>query len=178
MESQTETLDDNKKQYFADLRRQKEDYADTWLKFYSGRIALPHVLFRLMGTLVIVGSVTLPYLAQTTTETNKAVISFVSLAVAFLTALISFFNWHLTWQKRMSVTVALKHYIACWEIDMLKAYREDYDKAKVDAYLYTSHLFTMVFATVGTESQTFFAQLKPPPSSGGEKGTLAQSQGV
>jgi len=162
MEHETEALGDDKQQYFEGLRRQKEEYADSWLTFYNGRITLSRVLFRLTGTVVILGSVSLPYLAQTTTETNKVAISLVSLGVALLTALNAFFSWHLTWQKRVTVTVALKHYIACWEIDMLKAYREDYDKAKDEAYLATSHLFTMVFTTASAESETFFAQLKPP----------------
>jgi hypothetical protein len=151
--------------YLADLRRQKEDYADRWLNYYNNwRIRIPHVLFRTMGTFVIIGSISLPYLAQTTNEKNKWVISLVSLGVALLTALISFFNWNLTWQRRVAVTVALKHHIACWKIDMLKASKEDYDYAKQQAYNATSHLFTMVFATVSAESQAFFAELKPPPT--------------
>lgn len=149
-------------QYFDDLRRQKELYADAALKFYSQRITPFRVLFRLTGALVILGSVSLPYLAQTTTETNRTAISLVSLGVALLTSLSSFFGWHLTWQKRVTATVALEHYIANWEIDMVKASREDYAKAKEDTYLATSHLFTQVFVTVSGESQTFFAQLKPP----------------
>lgn len=166
MSPEAEASDDAKDRYFADLRRQKEGYADAWLKFYGRHIILPHIFYRIAGTLVIVGSVSLPYLAQTTSEANRTALSLVSLGVALLTALLSFFGWHHTWQRRMTVNVALKHYIACWEIDMLRAYREDYDRAKVDAYLATSQLFTMVFTTVGAESQTFFATLKPPHDEG------------
>ena len=60
--------------------------ADTWLDYYSRRIMLPHTLYRVMGIFVIVGSVSLPYLAQTTTETNKTALSLVSLGVALATA--------------------------------------------------------------------------------------------
>jgi hypothetical protein len=166
MGDQTETLE----QYFADLRRQKEGYADKWLNFYnSWRTTLPLMLFRLVGVFVIFGSVLLPLLAQITEGKNY--ISFVSLGVAFLVALTSFFSWNLTCQRRLTAIVALKHYIACWEIDMLKASKEEYDNAKIQAYNATSQLFTMVFATVTSESQAFIAQLKPVPPPGQGKET-------
>jgi hypothetical protein len=112
----------DKAKYFEDLRKQKEEYADKALNYYKGRIKRFLVGFRFLGVLVILGSVSLPFLAQSA-ETNKWIISGVSLGVALLTALNSFFGWHLTWQKRVAVTAALEHYIANWEIDMVKASR-------------------------------------------------------
>lgn len=160
MGDQTEPL----KEYIEQLRAQKVDYADKWLNYYdSWRTKLPYVLFRIAGILVIMAGVSLPYFAQRSTETDLRVISVLSLGVAFLTALISFFGWNLTWQRRVTATVALKHYIACWEIDMLKASKEDYDYGKERAYNATSQLFTMVFTTVSAETQASIAQLKPIP---------------
>jgi hypothetical protein len=156
-------MDDNnpKDEFFKDLRDHKEHYVDPILNRYRKRVPPFRAVFVVTSGLAILGSVSLPYLAQITNETNKAVISLVSLGVALLTALNSFFGWRLTWQKVVAATTALEHYIACWEIDLAKAYREDYDKAKQDAYLATSYLFTQALATRSAESETFFAQLKP-----------------
>jgi hypothetical protein len=153
--------DNRKDEFFKDLRDHKEHYVDPILHRYRQRIPPFRAVFVITSGLVILGSVSLPYLAQITTETNKAVISLVSLGVALLTALNSFFGWRLTWQKGAAATTALEHYIACWEIDLAKAYREDYDAAKRDAYLATSYLFTQALATRSAESEAFFAQLKP-----------------
>lgn len=151
----------SKDEFFKELRGQKERYVDAILDRYRERIPPFRAVFVITSGLVILGSVSLPYLAQITTETNKAAISLVSLGVALLTALNSFFGWRLTWQKGVAATAALEHYLACWEIDLAKAYREDYDKAKQDAYLATSYLFTQALATRSAESEAFFAQLKP-----------------
>jgi|GEM_PF-4854872 len=151
----------DKAKYFEDLREQKEEYADKALNYYKRRINWFLVGFRTLGVLVILGSVSLPFLAQNA-ETNKWIISGFSLGVALCTALNSFFSWHLTWQKRVAVTAALEHYIANWEIGMVKAFREDYDKAKQEAHDATSYLFTQVFTTISQESEAFFAQLKQP----------------
>jgi uncharacterized protein DUF4231 len=155
-------LNNDKDKYFKDLRDQKEQYVGKALKHYQGRIKPFRWGFRIMGGLIILGSVSLPFLAQTTAKKIPWVISAVSLGVALLTALNSFFGWHLTWQKAVAVTAALEHYIACWELDLVKAYRESYDAAKQQAYLHTSYLFTQVFTTVSGESEAFFAQLKLP----------------
>jgi hypothetical protein len=169
MGDQTELLE----QYIKKLHEQKVGYADKWLNYYNSwqRTKLPYVLFRIVGIFVILGSVSLPLLAQVTTD--KVYISLVSLGVAFFTALTSFFSWNLTWQRRVTAIVALRHYIACWEIDMLKASKENYDYGKEQAYNATSQLFTMVFTTVSAETQASIAQLKPlpPPEKGNQ--TLA-----
>jgi hypothetical protein len=165
-------LNDDKDKYFRDLRDQKKLYVDKALERYKGRIKPFRNSFWIIGGLIILCSVSLPVLAQTTTKKHPWVISVVSLVVALLTALNSFFGWHFTWQKAVAVTAALEHYIACWEIDLVKAYRESYDAAKQQAYNHTSYLFTQVFTTVSGESEAFFAQLKLPEQgsqSGGRK---------
>lgn len=161
--------DPKKDQYFEDLCAKKKEYADRALERYNDkwRIRRPWLIFRITGTLIILGSVSLPYLAQITTETNKTVISLVSLGVALLTALSSFFGWQLRWQKGVAAKAALEHYIANWEIGMLKAKQQKNDDVAA-AHDVTSYLFTQVFATVSSESEALFQELKSPkqPSSG------------
>jgi hypothetical protein len=90
-------------------------------------------------------------------------VSVVSGLVAALAALNSFYSWHQTWEKFRRSILALEHFIANWEIDMVNATRKDDPKEKVDAaYLATSHLFTKVFETVSGESKDYFSHVKPP----------------
>jgi len=161
--------DKRKKDYFDELRAQKQAYVDKVICGYKRRVPKFRWLFWITGALAITASVSLPFLAQTTTEANKIVLSSVSLGVALLTALNSFFGWRLTWQKGVGAIAALEHYSACWEIDLVKASRENYDKAKHDAYLHTSYLFTQVLAVVSAESEAFFAELRPLPSESKEQ---------
>jgi hypothetical protein len=162
-----------KKAYFGKLRAQTDEYLDKIIKHYDQRIPRARAIFQITGALVILGSVSLPFLAQMTTAEHKpfglnteavlGVISFVSLAVALLTSLNSFFGWRFSWQRGVAVLAALEHYSACWKMDLLKAEEEGYPRAKVDAYLHTSYLYTQVFAAVSAESEAFFAELKPLP---------------
>jgi hypothetical protein len=66
----------------------------------------------------------------------------------------------------------LRGFSAPWEIDLVKAYRENCDAAKQQAYLHTSYLFTQVFTTVSGESEAFFAQLKLAEQGSQESGDV------
>ena len=57
-------LNGDKAKYLDDLRRQKEQYVDKALKLYRRRIKPFLVGFRILGVLVILGSVSLPFLVQ------------------------------------------------------------------------------------------------------------------
>jgi hypothetical protein len=153
---------DDKEKYFEELREQKRSYVDGTLKYYTDRISRFQIAFRVTGTLIILGSVALPSLVHLPEPYRAPTVSVVSFLVAALAALNSFYSWHQTWEKYTRTILALEHFIANWEIDMVNAAREDYPKAKVDAYLATSHLFTKVFETVSGESKDYFSQVKPP----------------
>ena len=148
----------DKDQYFDDLRSKMEKYTNGALKRYNWPTKVSCWIFRITGTLIILSSVSLPYLI--TTEWPKPFISAVSLLVALLTALNSFWGWQLRWQRGVAAKAALENYIANWEIGMLEAKkRPDYVEKARDV---TSYLYTHVFAAVKSELEAFFEQVKSP----------------
>jgi hypothetical protein len=153
---------DDKSEYLDQLRTQKVAYADASLKYYRDRVSRFRTAFRVTGMLMILGSVALPSLVHLPDAYRAWPVSIVSLLVAALAALNSFFGWHRTWEKFTRTILALEHFIANWEIDMIKASHEDYPAAKQAAYLATTHLFTKVFETVSGESKDYFSQVRPP----------------
>src|SRR4029434_7112329 len=153
-------MDTNKQNYFAELRVQKEKYVDANWRWFRRAEWPPRLCFLISGTLIILGSVSLPYLVNATAPWRDHAITVVSLGVAVLTSLNAFYAWQQTWQKRVRVTTALEHLCASWNIDMLDASCLDFPEANEKACLATSKLFTQVHQMISAENQQLFAQIK------------------
>jgi hypothetical protein len=77
---------------FAGLRKLKEEWVDTTRDWYSKRAPWHRRAFLLSGTLVILFSVTIPFLVDREgIWWGDVAISFLSLSIAALTGLMSFF---------------------------------------------------------------------------------------
>jgi hypothetical protein len=151
--------------FFKSLRSQKEAYVDGLGKWFERARRLPGFFFFTSGTLIILGSVSLPYLVNSSDfpfAWKNTAISIVSLSIALLTALNAFYSWQHSWQKRLRIAGAIDNLVALWEIDMLNASRAESPKAEEDAYATTSQLFNQVYQIITRENEQLFAQIKPP----------------
>src|SRR5438045_2608165 len=81
----------------------KSAYVDQTLGWYRKRTLLPRLVFRTVGTLVIVLSLGIPFLVAFQATLGKWVLPLASFAIAALTALNTFFDWQKTWEKRISI---------------------------------------------------------------------------
>jgi hypothetical protein len=139
----------------------KSVYVDKQITFYAkGKLTWPRVLFRLVGTLIIVCSASLPAFAAA--KTYQAV-TILSVSVAILSGLAAFFRWDVTWKGRIMARGTLEQLCAKWAVELTRAQEcmkpEERIKHVCDA---TYDLIKNTNAVVSAESGTFFQGVKIP----------------
>jgi hypothetical protein len=86
-----------------------------------------------------------------------------SVSIAILTGLSSFFRWEHTWRSNSNARVAIEQYCAKWELELTNAHLQpEPAKRKRHVYLATSYLLTDVRNVVSSESEGFFSNLQFP----------------
>jgi Protein of unknown function (DUF4231) len=130
-------------------------------QWYQTHIRLPNILFRGAGVVVVVGSLSLPVItAAKGWPFRDAVLTAVSLAVAVLSSLSTFFRWDLAWKSRTNTASELHGLLAIWELDLKTA--ETAQNPREAALLATQKLFKESFSLTGSETNQFFAAVKWP----------------
>jgi hypothetical protein len=98
---------------------------------------------------------------------GNVAVSFLSLSIAALTGLMSFFQWQSSWHKHIRSQLRLEHFTALWELDMAEAQQErDPDKAVDMGMKATRKLLNMAGTLTVEEAQDFFESLKAPGGTG------------
>jgi len=141
----------------------KKEYAEKTLLWYKKKRKFPGVCFRLVGIVIIILSLSIPYLSAAGDELLSIGVPIASLIIAVFTALNSFFAWQTMWEKRVRGQHALEGLIAVWETKMVDAEhfadsKERYRKA-IDA---TQELVNATRELMETGTNLFFANLKFP----------------
>jgi hypothetical protein len=155
-----------------ELHAVKSEYVDKALDWYKKRASWPRILFRISGTLVIVASLSIPFLSaaaisgESTTAISGAKLFNVNVAAfvtALLTALNSFYSWHSTWQKYLTTQLLIEGFIVTWQMEMVLA-RANSDRQKADdlAFAATSKLVEQTKEVITGEAHKFFANIKWP----------------
>ena len=133
------------------------------LEWYQSRSRWPRILFRTSGVLVIMGSLLLPVLAVNVDEGDSALLlTVISLVVATLTALSTFFRWDISWRGRVSTALKLRGLLDLWEVKVAKA-RLSAEPAR-DVFDATEMLVSEANSLVGAETEQFFTAVKWPAS--------------
>lgn len=156
-------MEDNEHDQLAELRRIKEDYVDGNLKWYTDHTTWPRIVFRVAGTLVIVVSLAIPFIAAAGGNLLKYGVPTAALAIALISALNAFYGWQKTWEKRITVQLTLEGLIAVWQTQMDAATRlgdesERYEAARSA----TERLIDATRALTVSETNTWFTSVKFP----------------
>jgi hypothetical protein len=124
------------------------------------------VLFRVAGTLIIVSSLAIPFLAASTSEQLRTYgVPIASLLVAILASLNAFFQWQAVWQKRLTIELTLEGWIAVWNTKIAEAYHQDDLKRSYQMALEaTQDLIEKTRTIQVTETALLFSRTKPPLS--------------
>ena len=174
--NQTETAhqSDDSKDPFAEVVRSarsiKEQYVDPRINWYKGHTRLPLWMFRLAGISTILLSVTLPALAAAPFPHKTVVLSAMSIAIAALTGLSSFYRWERTWRGNSTAQVTLEQHVAKWELELTNArLLLGPDERIKHVYQATDDLLTNARTVVSSESEGFFSALQFPQQSNSPK---------
>ncbi|MEA2604827.1 MAG: hypothetical protein QOF89_5819 [Acidobacteriota bacterium] len=157
--------DDDLEEAISRLKAIKAEWVDSTLDYYTKRAPWHRRAFRISGTLVILMSVTIPFLVDRNWGIwSNAVVSALSLSVAALTGLMSFFQWQSSWHKHVYTQLRLEYLIALWELEMVEAQQlqnsNDMLKMATDA---TRKLVVASGKLTVEEAQEFLKTSRPPP---------------
>jgi hypothetical protein len=146
-----------------DARKIKETYVDPRIKFYVDHTKTPRNMFRLAGIAVILCSATLPALAAGNFSYKTLIVSTLSIAVAVLTGLGSFFHWERTWHGNSTTQVAIEQYCGKWELELAHARLILPPEERIKhVYLATDDLLSNVRSAMSAETEGFFNNLRFP----------------
>lgn len=133
------------------------------LKWYQKRIWLPRICFYLSGILVILLSVSLPYLATQEGPWRTIVLPLVALVVAGLTGLSSFFKWDISMRSHIQGEFQLQFLLSIWDLQITEAKHElDAESAIKKAIQATQQLLENAQITSSAEIEEHFQSIKPP----------------
>ena len=147
----------------ARARELKSGYIDPRIEWYQNHTAGPRFCFRWAGITTILCSVTLPAIASAGFPYKTLVLSFMSIAVAALTGLSSFYKWERTWRANSTAQVALQQHVAKWELELANARLLISPQERTNhIYKATSDLLVNAGNVVTSESEGFFSGLSFP----------------
>jgi hypothetical protein len=138
----------------------KELYVDTRIEWYKTPTKIPRNTFRTIGILTILLSVTLPALASATFPHKELTITVISVTIAALTGLGSFYHLERTWRGNSTAQMALEQAVGKWELEIRRA---EFVLAPADRVEHvikaTDDLLANTGTVVSSESEGFFSNL-------------------
>jgi hypothetical protein len=139
----------------------KAKYVDPRLQWYKTHTMLPRVIYRLVGISTIILSVTLPALTAAQFQYKELVVSGMSILIAALTGLGSFYHWDRTWRGNSTAQVSIEQYVAKWELELARAQQVVPAGDRIShIYKATDDLLANAGSVVSSESQGFFSNLQ------------------
>jgi hypothetical protein len=155
--------DDSFVQALKAAREIKEKYVDSRILWYENHTSLPRIIYRLVGISTIILSVTLPALASASFKHKELVISGMSVAIAALTGLGSFYRWERRWSGNRMAQMALEQSVGKWELELKRAEFVIAQGERVNHVIKaTDDLLTNTGTVVSSESEGFFSNLHAP----------------
>jgi hypothetical protein len=144
-------------------RELQSQYIAPRIEWYRTHTAGPRFWFRWAGIVTILFSVTLPALAAAGFPYKELVLSVMSIAIAALTGLSSFYKWERTWRGNSTAQISLQQHVAKWELEITNArvLVAPEDRA-THVYKATNDLLTNAGNVVTSESEGFFSGLSFP----------------
>ena len=146
----------------------KARYVDPERDWYRTHRVFPVIWFRATGFLIIVLSAALP--AVSTYDWGKdgaktVTVAVLSVSIAALAGLSSFFKWEKTWRGRVMSRFTIDAACGKWELELENAYTlPTVDEQLKHVYLATSDLLANFRSIGAAESEEFFSGLQFPQS--------------
>jgi len=146
-----------------ELTQIKEAFVMEELQFYVKQAKLPRLLFSITGILIIMLSVSIPFLSTLEGIWRHIILPIVALMVAGLTGLSSFFRWERTWKGHIQTRITLEYLLSVWNLQITQARHEvDIQKGIEIAINATKQLLDDTHKTVSAETKEHFERLQIP----------------
>ncbi len=157
---QTEQNEDRFAQTLEAANAIKEKYVNPRIRWYETHTSLPRTIYRLVGVATIILSVTLPALASAQFDYKEIVVSAISVVIAALTGLGSFYHWERTWRGNSTAQMAIEQAVGKWELELKRAEFVVAPNDRVNHVIKaTDDLLANTGGVVSSESAGFFSNL-------------------
>jgi Protein of unknown function (DUF4231) len=144
-----------------ELTRIKEEFVVRRLHWYKTHARTPMLLFRTSGVLVILLSVSLPFLTTLEGLWKTIVLPVISLLIAGLTGLNSFFQWESGWKGYRQTQFTLDYLLTQWELQIAEAKCQvDVQKGIDMALQATEQLISTTQTTTNVEAEEYFKRVQ------------------
>jgi|SRR5580704_14700984 hypothetical protein len=141
----------------------RKKYVDPRISWYRDHTSKPRTFFRIAGILTILLSASLPAVAVAAFPYKELALSVMSIAIAVLASLSTFFRWERTWRGNSTAQMTLEQHVAKWELELTNArlILSADDRVK-HVYQATDDLLANARGVVSAESEGFFSGLQFP----------------
>ena len=141
----------------------KNRYVAPRIRWYETHTNFPRILYRVVGIATVVLSVTLPALASAQFVHKEVVVSGISVVIAMLTGLSSFYHWERTWRGNSTAQMAIEQAVGKWELELRRAEFVHGGNDRVNHVIKaTDDLLANTGTVVSSESEGFFSNLHAP----------------
>ena len=144
-----------------ELTHIKEEFVVRQLNWYKAHARTPMLLFRVSGVLVILLSVSLPFLTTLEGPWKTIILPFISLLIAGLTGLNSFFRWESDWKGYRQTHLTLEYLLTMWELQIAEARcQTDIQKGIDMALQATEQLISTTRTSTSDEAEEYFKRVQ------------------
>jgi hypothetical protein len=144
-----------------ELTRIKDEFVMRQLHWYKVNARTPMFLFRVSGVIVILLSVSLPFLTTLEGLWKTIVLPVVSLLIAGLTGLNSFFRWESSWKGYRQTHLTLEYLLTMWELQIAEARCQVDAQKGIDIALQaTEQLINATRTTISAEADDYFKRVQ------------------
>lgn len=144
-----------------EVTRIKTTYVESQIKWYQTHANVPMFLFRISGMLIILLSVSLPFLATLDSFWKTIVLPIVALLVAALAGLTSFYRWESKWKGFRETQSTLQYLLAVWDLSIAEAKQKKDEQQALQA---TRQLLDAAHSSTSAETEQFFQRAQIPQS--------------
>jgi hypothetical protein len=146
----------------SELSRFKDDVIKS-IEWYKKQAPKQMVLFRTFGVLVILLSVSVPFLGTLEGLGKTIVLPVVSVLIAGLTGINAFFNWQSQWQQFRLAQFTLENLVAKWDFEILLAKSEEDEERAIEMVVEaTKDLMEQASRVTQAETADFFRGVQSP----------------
>ena len=139
----------------------KDDFVIRQLHWYKVHARTPMLFFRISGVLIILLSVSLPFLTTLEGLWKTIALPVISLLIAGLTGLNSFFRWESSWKGYRQTCLTLEYLLTMWELQIADARCQVDAQKGIDMALQaTKQLITMARTNTSAEAEDYFKQVQ------------------
>jgi hypothetical protein len=141
----------------------KNEYVVSKMKWYQKNAPRHFWSFRISGVLIILLSVSVPFMTSLSGFWKDTVLPISTLLIAGLTGLNSFMQWQEGWKEYRKTQFAIEYLLTKWEFEVTKAINNPNKKQALNALTRaTSSLLENTKQISARETETFFERVEAP----------------